>query len=246
MCIRDSLILANDRGVVSLDATTGVPRYTFEVRGAAPDRHSLASEGRLTGEIDSDGAAAREAQLGTLLGVTREVGSGGGGGTVTGFAVGASLYSSSSLLRAQAMGIVAADSKRARYADSHGMAQHIAEMGARALVQGEYYVRRLHWFWGQGVLVVRLRDGAWREALTAPASPWGKTFDCHGGIGVVADDRLLTVGMRAPVSAFVAPKPGDPPGRAPCPIAELQIWDLSSHLRPANEYASRSIVGEND
>lgn len=239
-----TVILANERGVVSLDLESGSLRYAFAVRGAAPDIQSLATEGRLTGEIDGAGAAAREAQLGNLLGVTREVGNGGGGQTVTGFAVGASLFSSSSLLRAQAMGIVAADARRARYADSHALAQHIAEMGARSLLQGEYYVRRLHWFWGQGALVVRLRDGAWREALTGPASSWGKTFDCHSGIGIVSDNRLLTVGMRAPTSAFVAS--AGPRGRAPCPVAELQMWDLSSHLRPANEYSTHSIVGEND
>ncbi len=242
-----AIVIANEHGVTGLDVATGEPRFVFDVRGASPSVLSLTREEKLGGGIDEKAAAARKARLGELLLATRGLGGiGSGGGTVTGFAMGASAYSSTSLLQAQAMAIVASDAKRANYAASEAVEMYIAAMGARELIQGEYYVRRLHWFWGQGVLVVRLRDGAWREALTGPACKWGKTWHCHAGLGIVAAERLLTLGMRIPPSAYVDRdiEHASPP--TPCPLTNVQVWDLSTNMRGATEYPRASLVGEHE
>lgn len=244
----DTLIFAGESAVLGLDAASGDTRYSFAVRGASPGVFEASQAVDFTGGIDPSAAAAREARMARLLGRAGTLRSATSslGSSVAAFGLGASAASSQSLLQSQVNATLATDNKRQQYAASHRLSGYLADMGARERVQGDYFVRRLQWFWGEGVLVVRLRDGAWREVVTGPSSRLAEPWHCHTGLGVVAGDRLLTLGMKAgaaPYSTAAAREPSGV-GLAACPISQVQIWDLSKDLRPADEYPRGSIVEE--
>ncbi len=73
---------------------------------------------------------------------------------------------------------------------SHVIALHLMT------VQGSYYVRPIEWLWGQGVLVVDLKSGAWREVVTGPAENFSNHFQLHFPLALIgADGKLVTAGV---------------------------------------------------
>jgi outer membrane protein assembly factor BamB len=58
---------------------------------------------------------------------------------------------------------------------SSALLQHTLQLHRQA-IQGDHYVRPIAWTFGQGVLIVDLKSGKWREVITAPGEPFVEDF----------------------------------------------------------------------
>jgi outer membrane protein assembly factor BamB len=58
---------------------------------------------------------------------------------------------------------------------SCALLQHTLQLHRQA-IQGDHYVRPIAWTFGQGVLLVDLKSGRWREVITAPGEPFVEDF----------------------------------------------------------------------
>lgn len=79
---------------------------------------------------------------------------------------------------------------------SSALLQHTLALHQRA-VQGDHYVRPIAWTMAQGVLVVNLRDGRWREVFTSPGEPFVENFYLPGSPSAfdARTQRLYTLAL---------------------------------------------------